>query len=196
MIKLNDYDFSGYVTKYNILCSDGRTIAPEAFRDCDENVVPLVSTFDSLLPDVDIGSIMLQHRSDGVYGYGQFNDSPLAKMYQKLVESQTIGNLCIYANKLKEKNHIVTFGVIRAVSIASSGANPEAYIDCIIDKKRIEALELAVKALEERPQGEWIAKTTYDGLSYWICNQCQRPCYDEGHYFCPNCGADMRGKEE
>lgn len=137
-MKLN-YDFSGYVTKYNILCSDGRTIAPEAFKDDDKKVVPLVSTFNRPLPDVVIGAITLQHRSDGVYGYGQlFNHSQLAKAYRELVESHAIGNLCIYANKLKEKDHIVTFGVIQAVSIASKGANPEAYIDCIINQNKEE----------------------------------------------------------
>lgn len=129
-----NYDFSGYVTKYNILCSDGRTIAPEAFKDDDKKVVPLVSTFNRPLPDVVIGSITLQHRFNGVYGYGQFNDSQLAKTYRGLVESLAIGDLCIYANKLKEKDHIVTFGVIRSVSIDSKGANPEAYIDCIINQ--------------------------------------------------------------
>lgn len=133
-----NYDFSGYVTKYNVLCSDGRTIAPEAFKDCDEKVIPLVSNLNALQPDSVIGSITLQHRLDGVYGYGRFNNSPLAKTYQKLIESHAIGDLCIYANKLKEKDHIVTFGVIRAVSITPSGngANPEAYIDCVINQNK------------------------------------------------------------
>ena len=54
---------------------------------------------------------------------------------------------------------------------------------------------LPLMDLRPRQKGEWIAKTTYDGLSYWICNQCQRPCYDEGYYFCPICGADMRGEQ-
>ena len=76
-----NYDFSGYVTKYNILCADGRTIAPEAFKDCDEKIIPLVSNLSALTIDSVIGSISLQHRSDGVYGYGRFNDSQLAKTY-------------------------------------------------------------------------------------------------------------------
>lgn len=135
MGKLN-YDFSGYITKYNILCSDGRTIAPEAFKDCDEKVIPLVSNFDVSPIDSVIGSISLQHRFDGVYGYGRFNGTQLGKAYQELVESHAIGDLCIYANELKEKDHIVTFGVIRAVSISSAGANPEAYIDCITNQNK------------------------------------------------------------
>lgn len=133
-----NFDFSGYVTKYNVLCSDGRTIAPEAFKDCDGKVIPLVSNLSALTIDSVIGSISLQHRSDGVYGYGRFNNSQLAKAYHKLVESRAIGDLCIYANKLKEKDHIVTFGVIRAVSITpnGNGANPEAYIDCVINQNK------------------------------------------------------------
>lgn len=130
------YDFSGYVTKYNVLCSDGRTIAPEAFMDCDGITVPLLSNLCEITIDNVIGSITLQHRSDGVYGYGQFNNSRLAKLYQEEVNLSCIRDLCIYANKLKEQDHIVTFGVIRAVSISSSGANPEAYIDCIINKDK------------------------------------------------------------
>lgn len=127
-----NYDFSGYVTKYNVLCSDGRTISPEAFKDCDGKIIPLVSNLNMLQDANVIGSITLQHRSDGVYGYGRFNDSPLAKSYRDLVTSYAVRDLCIYANKIKEKDLIVTFGVIRAVSIASNGANPEARIDCVI----------------------------------------------------------------
>lgn len=131
-----NFDFSGYVTKYNVLCSDGRTIAPEAFKDCDGKVIPLVSNLSALTIDSVIGSVTLQHRPDGVYGYGRFNNSLLAKNYRGLVESGAIKDLCIYANKLKEKDHIVTFGVIRAVSIASNGADPEAYIDCVINQNK------------------------------------------------------------
>lgn len=133
-----NYDFSGYVTRYNVLCSDGRTIAPEAFKDCDKKVIPLVSNLNALQPDSVIGSITLQHRFDGVYGFGRFNDSQLAKTYRKLVKSRAIGDLCIYANKLKEKDHIVTFGVIRAVSITpnGNGANPEAYIECVTNQHK------------------------------------------------------------
>lgn len=132
----SNFDFSGYVTKYNVLCSDGRIIAPEAFKDCDEKIIPLVSNLSALTIDSVIGYITLQHRSDGVYGYGRFNDSPLAKAYRGFVESGAIKDLCIYANKIKEKDHIVTFGVIRAVSIASNGADPEAFIDCVITQNK------------------------------------------------------------
>ena len=97
----NKTDFSGYVTKYNVVCSDGRTIAPEAFKDCDGEVVPL--TNNNYWPTANnvIGSITLQHRSDGVYGYGRFNDSPLAKTYKRLVKDHAMNNLGIYANRIE-----------------------------------------------------------------------------------------------
>ena len=130
----NETDFSGYVTKYNVVCRDGRTIAPEAFKDCDGKVVPLRNS--NYLDGNDIGSIILQHRSDGVYGYGRFNNSPLAKTYKRLVKDHAMNNLGIFANCLEETNRIVTFGIIRSVSICYHGANPEAYIDSVTGQEK------------------------------------------------------------
>lgn len=134
---VDDYDFGGYVTKYNILCSDGRTIMPEAFKNCDGKVVPLTDycVFSTL--DDAFGHMLLENREDGVYGYGTFNDNQRAKIYQQAVEDELIKGLGIYANHLKEYNKHVTYGVIQSVAICSCPANPQAKID-IVNKRRIE----------------------------------------------------------
>jgi len=161
-----DFDFSGYVTKYNVVCSDGRTIAPEAFKDCDGKVLPLTDCTGLQTTDNVIGHITLQHRSDGVYGYGQFNNSPLARAYKMIVKNHVATKLGIYANKIKETDKIVTFGVIRSVSICFNGANPEAYIDSALETGEVymtgedynlymEVYKYAKKDFEPK-QGEWI----------------------------------------
>lgn len=121
-------DFSGYVTKYDLLCSDGRTIAKDAFKECNNKTVPLTYGFDGD-PTFVVGNVTLEHRSDGVYGYCVVNDTPSGRIFHRLVKDHEIHDFAIYANKLKEENKIVTYGVIRAVSLAFLGANPGAYID-------------------------------------------------------------------
>lgn len=128
----DDYDFGGYVTKYNVLCSDGRTIMPGTFNDCDGKVVPLTDYRGNTL-----GHILIENRDDGVYGYGVFHDSQVAKTYQQMVEDETIEGLGIYANCLKENDKCVTYGVIRGVMLCLCSANPYAKID-IVNKKEAE----------------------------------------------------------
>lgn len=128
-----DYDFGGYVTKYNILCSDGRTIRKNAFKDCDGKVVPLTDC--RIFVNV-LGRVLLENREDGVYGYGVFNDSQQAKIYQQMVEDKSIEGLGIFANHLKEKDKCVTYAVIQAVMLCICPANPQAKID-IVNKRRI-----------------------------------------------------------
>ena len=136
---MDDYDFGGYVTKYNILCSDGRTIMPGAFKNCDRMVVPLIdSPFFTI--DTTAGYVLLENREDGVYGYGIFNDSPLGRMYKQKVEDGLIKELGIYANHLTQNDKCVTYGVIRGVMLCICSANPQAKID-IINKRSKETEE-------------------------------------------------------
>lgn len=123
------YDFSGYATKYNVKCGDGRTILPAAFKDTDGVKVPLVWQHLHDAPDNVVGHALLEHRDDGVYAYGYFNSSEAAKNAKILVEHKDIGSLSIYANKLVEKAKNVSHGVIREVSLVLSGSNPGALID-------------------------------------------------------------------
>lgn len=123
------YDFSGYVTKNDLLCSDGRTIKQNAFLEQDGMEVPLVWGHDHSNPDNVLGSMKLENRPDGVYGYGSFNDSPRGQSAKEAVKHGDIRYLSIYANKLKQQAGNVLHGVIREVSLVYGGANPGAFID-------------------------------------------------------------------
>ena len=123
------YDFSGYATKNDLKCSDGRTIRKNAFKDNDGQVVPLVWQHRHDDPENVIGHALLENRDDGVYTYGTFNDTQKGRTAKALVEHGDIVSLSIYANKLKQNGGDVLHGVIREVSLVLAGANPGASID-------------------------------------------------------------------
>lgn len=127
------YDFSGYVTRNNLKCSDGRTIRQDAFKDCDGKVVPLVWNHNHMDPESCLGQVVLENRPDGVYGYGSFNDTPNAGTARECVRHRDITGLSIYANGLKQtRTGDVLHGNIREVSLVMAGANPGAFIDDIV----------------------------------------------------------------
>lgn len=127
------YDFSGYATRNDIRCSDGRTIRKDAFKDNDGATVPLVWQHMHDEPGNVLGHALLENREDGVYTYGSFNDTEAAKNAKELVNHGDVKSLSIYANKLKQKGGDVIHGQIREVSLVLAGANPGAYIDYIDD---------------------------------------------------------------
>lgn len=122
-------DFSGYATKNDLKCTDGRTIRKDAFKHCDGIKVPLVWQHLHDEPANVLGHAVLEHREDGVYTYGVFNDSDPAKNAKMLVEHGDITALSIHANQLVQKGKDVLHGVIREVSLVLAGANPGAFID-------------------------------------------------------------------
>ena len=123
------YDFSGYATRNNIRCSDGRTIMKDAFADQDGQKVPLVYQHNHSDIDNVLGHAVLENRKDGVYCYGTFNSTPMGRDAKELVKHGDITALSIYANHLTERNKNVMHGNIREVSLVLAGANPGAYID-------------------------------------------------------------------
>ena len=123
------YDFSGYATRHNIRCSDGRTIMPNAFNECDGQTVPLVWQHVHDTPDNVIGHADLECRPDGVYAYCSLNSTPSAETAAELVKHGDICALSIYANRLQQIGGNVVHGVIREVSLVLAGANPGATID-------------------------------------------------------------------
>lgn len=122
-------DFSGYATKHNLKCSDGRTIMPDAFAHNDGMTVPLVWQHGHGDPENVLGHATLENRDDGVYAYGYFNATPAGKNAKTLVQHGDITALSIYANQLVERSKNVIHGAIREVSLVLSGANPGALID-------------------------------------------------------------------
>lgn len=123
------YDFSGYATKNDLKCADGRTIRRDAFADCDGMTVPLVWQHDHHEPSNVLGHAILENRPDGVYAYIKCNNTPSGRNAKDLVEHGDINALSIYANKLVQKGGDVLHGAIKEVSLVIAGANPGAMID-------------------------------------------------------------------
>lgn len=123
------YDFSGWATRANVKCSDGRTILNDAFKECDGKTVPLVWNHQHNDPNNILGHALLKNMRDGVRAYCSFNNSESGQAAKMLVENGDISSLSILANQLKQRGSDVVHGVIREVSLVLAGANPEAYID-------------------------------------------------------------------
>lgn len=128
-MKPTGYDFSGYVTRANIRCSDGLTIAQNAFESNDGQTVPLVWNHGHNSPENVVGHAMLETRSDGTYGYCFLNETENASISRNLIKHGDIDSMSIYANNLKKVGSTVVHGVIREVSLVLAGANPGAKID-------------------------------------------------------------------
>lgn len=126
------YDFSGWATKNDLRCADGRTIRRNAFKECDGVEVPLVWNHAHNEPENVLGHALLENRDDGVYCYGTFNDTSSGQVAKVLVQHGDIKALSIYANQLKQISGDVVHGIIREVSLVHAGANPEAMIDTVI----------------------------------------------------------------
>lgn len=122
-------DFSGYATRANVLCSDGRTIAPGAFKHQDGATLPLVWEHRGKAMENILGRAQLQHRDDGVYALCAFNNTPAADTARELVKHGDLNSLSIYAKDLKQQGATVMHGELVEVSLVLVGANPEARID-------------------------------------------------------------------
>ena len=129
---MKKYDFSGWATKNNLKCSDGRTILRDAFKHNDGQTVPLVWNHQHNDPLNVLGHALLENRDTGVYAYCKFNETEAGKNAKMLVEHGDVTALSIYANQLKQKGGNVEHGVIREVSLVLAGANPGAFIDSIL----------------------------------------------------------------
>lgn len=123
------YDFAGYVSKNDTLCSDGVVIRHGAFADQDGAKVPLVWQHNHNSPDNVIGHVMLKNADAGVYGYGYLNNSPQAQAALESVRHGDIDAMSIYANRIKRQGPNITHGNIIEVSLVMKGANPGALID-------------------------------------------------------------------
>lgn len=127
-----DYDFSGWATKNNIKCSDGRTILKDAFKQNDGQKVPLVWNHQHNDPSEVLGHALLENREEGVYAYCKFNNTESGQTAKSLVTNGDVDKLSIYANRLKTHMNNVMHGCIREVSLVLAGANPGAFIDTVI----------------------------------------------------------------
>ena len=122
------FDFSGWATRNNLKCSDGRTILKDAFKANDGQTVPLVWNHQHNDSFNVLGHALLENRDDGVYAYCKFNDTEAGKNAKLLVEHGDVSALSIYANQLKQQGGNVHHGEIREVSLVLAGANPGATV--------------------------------------------------------------------
>ena len=129
---MESYDFSGWATRNNLLCGDGRTIRKNAFIDCDGKTVPLVWNHNHDETNNVLGHALLENREEGVYAYCSFNDTESGRTAKKLVQHGDVKSLSIYANKLKQIGGDVVHGTIRELSLVLAGANPGAFIDTVL----------------------------------------------------------------
>ena len=128
----NDYDFSGWATRNDLLCGDGRTIRRNAFKDNDGMTVPLIWNHQHGDPNAVLGHALLENRDNGVYAYGKFNDTEQGQNAKKIVQNGDVRSLSIWANKLKQIGNDVVHGNIRELSLVLAGANPGAFVDFIV----------------------------------------------------------------
>lgn len=126
------YDFSGWATKNDLRCSDGRTIRRDAFKENDGKTVPLIWNHQHDSPEDVLGHALLVNKPEGVYAYGVFNKTEAGMTAKNLVDNGDVVGLSIYANQLKQRGSDVVHGMIREVSLVLAGANPGASIDSVI----------------------------------------------------------------
>ena len=127
-----NYDFSGWATRNNLRCSDGRVIMKDAFKHNDGQTVPLVWNHQHDDPLNVLGHALLKNREDGTYAYCKFNSTESGQTAKQLVQHGDVVALSIYANQLKQQGANVLHGAIREVSLVLAGANPGAYIDSVM----------------------------------------------------------------
>lgn len=126
------FDFCGWATKANLMCSDGRIIRKDAFKHNDGQTVPLVWNHQHDDVNEVLGHALLENRDAGVYAYCKFNDTDSGQTAKLLVQHGDINALSIYANQLKQQGPNVMHGNIRELSLVLAGANPGASIESII----------------------------------------------------------------
>ena len=129
---MGNYDFCGWATKADLLCSDGRIIRKDAFKHNDGQTVPLVWNHEHNDPMAVLGHALLENRDEGVYAYCTLNDTEAGKNAKLLVQHGDVNALSIYANQLKQQGPNVMHGNIRELSLVLAGANPGASIQSVM----------------------------------------------------------------
>ena len=127
------FDFSGWATRNDLQCADGRIIRKDAFKHQDGETVSLVWNHQHDSPDNVLGHALLENRDEGVYAYCTFNNTKFGQIAKSVVQHGDVVSLSIAANQLKQMGNEVIHGLIREVSLVTAGANPGAYIDTVMN---------------------------------------------------------------
>lgn len=143
------YDFAGWATRNDLVCSDGRIIGKDAFKECDGKIVPLVWNHQHSAISNVLGHALLKNDPDGVIAYGVFNDSKEGQAAKIRVQNGDITSLSIYANQLKQDGARVMHGAIREVSLVLAGANPGAFIEDVMEHSEGEDMQSIIYTGED-----------------------------------------------
>ena len=128
---MSKYDFSGWATKNDLRCSDGRTIRRNAFAGDDGRTVPLVWQHSHNNPENVLGHALLQNKDEGVYAYCMFNNTDMARRIKELIRIDEIRALSVYAADIEQNHGDILRGSIKEVSLVLAGANPRASINYV-----------------------------------------------------------------
>lgn len=126
------YDFSGWATKNDLKCADGKVIKRNAFAVNDGQKVPLVWNHQHGNASQVLGHALLKNKSEGVYAYCSFNNTKAGQDAKEAVRHGDVSSLSIFANNLETNGNVVHHGVIREVSLVFAGANPGAFIESVL----------------------------------------------------------------
>ena len=176
---MDNFDFSGWATRNDLLCGDGRTIRKNAFKDNDGQTVPVIWNHDHSNQDAVLGHALLENRDEGVYAYVKLNETEQGQKAKMLVEHGDVRALSIYANKLKQVGGDVIHGCIRELSLVLAGANPGATIDFIMahsdeeedslianyDENALVLYHAEPKKEEEKPMAEKTVQDVIDTMN-------------------------------
>ena len=141
---MKKYDFSGWATRNDLQCADGRIIKRDAFQHNDGKTVPLIWDHKRVGPENVLGHALLENRSEGVYAYCSFNDTESGKNAKKIVQHGDVRSLSIFANQLKQSGPNVLHGAIRELSLVLAGANPGAFIDSVMEHGDVDESSLII----------------------------------------------------
>lgn len=197
---MENYDFSGWATRNDLKCSDGRVIRAGAFKHCDGMEVPLVWNHQHNDPENILGKALLHNMDQGVYAYCTFNDSESGKQAKILVQHGDVKALSIYANQLQQKGCDVLHGAIREVSLVLAGANPGAFIDSVIkhgEESEEEAIIYTGEDIELAHSEEEVIEEETEIEHSDVDNVLEIPEEDETlEHACKNKGGTAMDKEE
>lgn len=129
---MSKYDFSGWATRANMRCSDGKVIGENAFKDDDGKTVPLVWMHNHTDPTAVMGFAKLENREGGVYAHCSFNDTEAGQLGREMVRHGDVTSLSICAKTLRKVGSLVQHGEIKEVSLVLAGANPGAHINTVM----------------------------------------------------------------
>lgn len=122
-------DCSGFVSRANTKCTDGRVIMPNAFAHQDGATVSVVYQHNHNDINQVLGYAVLSNKDDGLWGDVFFNETPGGSAAKAAVAHKSLNKFSVWAKDLVERGEFVHGGEVQEVSVVLSGANPGSIIE-------------------------------------------------------------------